>query len=113
MPLNICSPQDPQSRPPTSVSFCLPSQVYCSLNIKNRLLQKTFSLEAEDMMNTSKLCNTNTSIMKSYRVRHACHVYFYVFATYPHVVSISMLSCPCNIVSKHCLHLNAADPTYS
>ena len=34
------------------------------------------------------------------RVRHICHVYFNEFITYPCVVSISLLLCPCNIAEQ-------------
>ena len=51
------------------------------------------------------LCSTYTIIMKPCCVRnvsgmlvgYTCHVYFKEFVTWPRVVSISMLLCPCNI----------------
>jgi len=36
-------------------------------------------------------------VVSKTRAVHTCHVYFWEFVTCLHVVSISMLPCPCNI----------------
>ena len=46
-------------------------------------------------------------VVSNTRVGHTCRVYFKEFVTYPHVVSILMLSCPCNIdgdQTRHHIH---------
>ena len=79
-----------------------------------------YHFSSGDIENTTTichiLCSTDTPIMEPCRIRnvpdtrvgHACHVYFKEFVTYPHVVSISMLPCPCNM--GHICRLNNTKP---